>query len=158
MTQSWHSACSRVIEVFIFKKSNFGQFLDEKWFKMLLLDLKMSLNMFHILVLFSSSQTSVQNLKSIHYCRNQKNFCKTCKNRKNHRNSMDAVHSQGHSCQTDGPMRVLGLVFLLQGNPNAPQQVNFSIQILAHNTQHSIWETTVLCVDETVVKCNYSGL
>ena len=40
-------------------------------------------------------------------------------------------------------MRVLGLVFLLQGNPNAPQQVNFSIQILAHNTQHSIWETTV---------------
>ena len=106
-----------------------------------------------MIVLFISFQQNVQNLKSIDYCRNQKNFCKTCKNRKNHRNSMDAVHSQGHSCQTDGPMRVLGLVFLLQGNPNAPQQVNFSIQILAHNTQHSIWETTVQCDD----KCTAPG-
>ena len=56
---------------------------------------------------------------------------------------MGTVHSQDRSCLTDEPMRVLGLVFLLQGNPNAPQQVNFWTQNLAYNTLHSIWEPTV---------------
>ena len=49
---------------------------------------------------------------------------------------MDAVHSQGHGYYTDGPMRVLGMVFLLQSNPNAPQQVNFKIQNFAHDNMN----------------------
>ena len=116
------------------KKSNFGKFLEENGIKPLLKPLKIGLMIANIVVQVSSFQQNAQHLKSVHFWRNMKHFCETCKSSENRQNFMDAVHSQGHSRKTDGPKRVLGLVFLLPGNPNAAQQVNFYIQDLAHNS------------------------
>ena len=127
-----------LFEVFIFKKSKFSHFSEENWYKIQVLDFKMCLSVFYMLVLISSFEQKFQNIKSIHFQINQKHFCEAYKSWKNRQNFLDAVHSHGHSHQADNPKRVLGLVFLLPGNPNAPQQVNFQILDLAHNNQHSI--------------------
>ena len=70
MTQSWHSTFKKVTEVFVLKLLNFAEFLEENCFKLQLFEFKMDLMMLYHIVLVSSFQQNVQNLKSIHFCRN----------------------------------------------------------------------------------------
>ena len=74
---------------------------------------------------YRSYQQNFQNPKSIHFYESYGQFSKAWKISQIEPNFIGGVHSMAYSWKMAGWKKNLQVDFLLLGNPNAPQRVNF---------------------------------